>query len=89
MSVREINNKIIRINEYALIKIFINEIITIKIIIIIIIIKVHFILNFKMNILININIIIFQKLCINFKRQKLMIKSCKNLKTVIQVMSRD
>ena len=59
MFMREINNKIIYINEYTLIKIFINKTVAIKIIIIIIIIKIYFILNFKMNIFININIIIF------------------------------
>ena len=83
MFVREVDNKIIRINEYALIKIFINETVAIKIITAVIIMKVYLVLNLKTNILININIIVLQKLCINFKRQKLTIKSCKNFKTVI------
>ena len=83
MSVREVDNKIIRINEYALIKIFINETVAIKTVTAVIIMKIHLVLNLKTNILIDINIIVSQKLCINFKRQKLVIESCKDLETAI------
>ena len=57
---RKVNNKIIYINEYTLIKNFINVIITIKIIIIIIIIKVYFVLNFKTNISILLILLFFK-----------------------------
>ena len=89
MSVREVNNKIIRTNEYALIKIFIDETVAIKAVTAVIIMKVHLVSDLKANILIDTDIIVSQELCINFKRQKLVIKLCKNLETAIQVMSRD
>ena len=59
MLIQKVNNKIVYINKYALIKIFLNEIITSEAIITAIIIKIHLMFNFKTNILIKINIIIF------------------------------
>ena len=59
ISIRGINDKIVSINKYVIIKIYIKDIINNVIKIIYFIIKIHVINNFKINIIINMNIITF------------------------------
>ena len=58
ISMREVNNKIVQTNKYILITIYIIDIIFDVIRIAFFIIKVHLVNNLKINILIDINIII-------------------------------
>ena len=61
------NNKIVNINEYAMITIYIKKIINDKKKNAYLTIKIHVINNFKINIFINTNIITSQKMIINLK----------------------
>ena len=57
--IRKINNKIVNFDEYAFVTIYIDKLIKKIIKIIYLIIKFHVVNNFKINIFINIDIIIF------------------------------
>ena len=80
-------------NEFVVIIIYVNEIINdnskIQLFVIVVIIRqIYLIDDLKIKILIKNDIIIFEKLLFNFKRQKIKINNCRKLKILFNIKIR-
>ena len=73
--IKEINNKIINIIEFAIINVHLNELIKSKLVTAIIKIKVHIINYLIINLLMKIDVIKFKKMTFNLRDEKLIINS--------------
>ena len=88
ISIRGINNKIINFDKYIFITIYVNELIKRIIKIVYLIIKFYIVNNFKINIFINIDIMIFQKIFVNFQIKVYKFEKCQKLKISIDVITK-
>ena len=77
MLIREINDKLIKINNFVIIYLFVININDInKIITIVVFVKIYLINNLKINMFINVNIFKSQRIIVNFNHNILIIKNC-------------
>ena len=75
--VRNVNEKIIKIDEYVITQLYIdNFIINNKLITICIIAEIYLMNNLKVNLLFNVNVLKSQKIILNFKHNTLIINNC-------------
>ena len=82
------NNKIVNINEFIIITIYIKKVINDVKRSIYLTMKVYIINNFKTNIFIDTNIIIFQKMILNLKAHIVKLEKCQKLKFFIDIIAR-
>ena len=88
MLIREINDKLIKINNFVIIYLFVidindvNEIITIAVFV-----KIYLINNLKINMLVDVNVFKSQRIIVNFDHNILIIENCK-IKIVIDSINR-
>ena len=75
MLIRKMRNKIVKINEYYIFKIYINEHVNDLTSTTILIIKAYLVNDLKANMLIEINIITLQSLYIDLSKQSLIVNS--------------
>ena len=75
--IKEIRNKLININEYVLINVYLFNII--KSIIAIVIMKIHLINKLSVKMLINTDVISLEKIKLDLHSDKMTIDNCKNL----------
>ena len=77
ISIRKINDKLIKINDFVLVDLFIIDVDSIdKFITVVIIAKIHLINNFDVNMFIEINVLKSQKMTLNFNSNKFIINNC-------------
>ena len=88
MSVKDVKNKIIKTDEFCTIKMFINNKLNELLTTTFLTVEAHLITNLKVNMLIDTDIIASQEICINLKKQLLIIKVCQNLQTSIKIVTR-
>ena len=88
ISIRDVNNKIINIDEYIMITIYIKEIVNDMKRSTCLTIKIYIINDLKTNILIKTNIITFQEMTINWKTRIIKLKRCQRLNISIDVVAR-
>ena len=86
-------NDVQKFNEFIIIIIYVNEIINDNskiqsFVIVVIIRQIHLIDDLKIKILIKNNIIMFEKILFNFKRQKIKINNCRKLKILFNIKIR-
>ena len=86
ISIRKMNNKIVNFDKYVFITIYVDELIKKIIKIICLIIKLYIVNNFKINIFIDIDIITFQNIFINFQIKIYKFEKCQKLKISIDVI---
>ena len=79
LSIKKINNKIIRINEYVMISIYVRDTFNNLTKTIYFIIKIHIINDFKINIFIDINTITSKGIFINLNVKILILIKCQGL----------
>ena len=82
------NNKIVNINEFVIITIYIKKIINDVKRSVYFTMKVHIINDFKTNIFIDMNIITFQEMILNLKARIVKLEKCQRLKVFIDVIAR-
>ena len=88
ISIRDVNNKIVSIDKYAMITIYIKEIVNDMKRSACLTIKVHVINNLKTNILIKTNIITSQEMTMNLKTRTIKLERCQGLNISIDVVAR-
>ena len=88
ISIRDVNNKIVNTDEYAMITIYIKEIVNGIKRSACLTIKVHVINNLKTNILIETNIITPQEITMNLKTRTIKLERYQRLNTSIDVVAR-
>ena len=77
ISIREVNDKLIKINDFILINLYIIDVDLIdKFIIIVITTKIHLMNDFNVNMFIDVNVFKFQKMTLNFDSNKFIINNC-------------
>lgn len=77
ISIRKVNNKLIKINDFVLINLYIIDVDFIdKFIIVVIIAKIYLINDFDVNMFINVNVLKLQKMLLNFDNNKFIINNC-------------
>ena len=77
MSIREINDKLIKISDFVLVDLFIIDVDSVdKSTTVVITAKVHLVNNFNVNMLIEVNVLKSQKMTLNFNSNKFIINSC-------------
>ena len=84
--IKEVDNKIIHINEYIIISIYIRNTFNNLIKTIYFIIKIYIINNFKINILIDINIITSKKMLMNLNTKILILTKYQELQAFLNVV---
>ena len=88
LSIREINNKLIKISDFVIIYLFVIDINDVdKIITIVVFVKIHLINNLKINMFVDVNILKSQRIIVNFDYNILIIKNCE-IKIVIDSINR-
>ena len=94
MLIREIKSKIVKFNEYVKVKILFDDILNNKnidnaqSIIEIINMKIYFIDNFVVNLLLNNNVIFSQNIKINSKKRRFIINKYKNIRVLLEMLNR-
>ena len=87
--IRNINNKIIKINEYVINYLYIDDIIIFeKAIIIYISIEIHLIDELKINMFIDVNVLKSQKMILNFEHNIFVINNYQKIKIVIDSINK-
>lgn len=87
--VRDIDNIIHQLIKYILVTFYVNETLSsFKSVVISIIREVYLVNNLKINMLIDIDILVSERMILNMNLITLFIKSCKNLTIIINVMIR-
>ena len=87
--VREINNKLIKINDFVIIQLYIDNVDAIKrLITTYVIAKIHFVNDFKINIFIDVDVLTLQRINLNFERYTFTIDNCENIKIIIDSINR-
>ena len=93
ISVRKIENKIVKFNEYIKVKILFNNVLNNKnidnaqSIIEIINMKIYFIDDFVVNLLLNNNVIFSQNMKINSKKRCFIISKCENIRVLLEMLN--
>ena len=91
---RKVRSKIVKFNEYIKVKILFNDelnnrnIDNAQSIIKIIDVKIYFIDDFVVNLLLNNNVIFSQNIKINSKKRCFIINKCKNIRVLLEMLNR-
>ena len=94
VSVRDVNDKIIKFDEYMKIKMFFDDVLNSKnsvskqSIIDVIDAKIHFIDDFAVNLLLSNDVIYFQNMKIDSKKRRLIIEKCENIRVSFEMHNR-
>ena len=80
-----ISEKIVKSNEFIVIKLFFNNVVIDRFVRDIVIVEIHIIDNFEANLLIDNNVLILEDIFIDFKNRKLIIDNCENLEISIRI----
>ena len=87
--VREINDKLIKINNFVMIQLYIDDVDAIKqLITTCVTTKVHFVNDLKINIFIDVDVLTSQRMSLNFERYIFTIDNCENIKIIIDSINR-
>ena len=88
LSIKNVNDKLIKINDFVIIQLFIDDIDAIdKLIIAVFTIEIHLMNDFKTNMLIDVDVLKSQKMFLNFEHNIFIIINCK-IKMTINSMNR-
>ena len=91
ISIRKINDKLIKINDFVLINLYIIDVDFIdRFIIIVMTTKIHLMNDFDVNMFIDVNVFKFQKMILNFDNNKFIINNCEiqtNIDSIIRFKS--
>ena len=88
LSIREMNDKLIKINDFVMIHLFVIDINDVdEIITIVVFVEVHLIDDLKINMLVDVNVFKSQKMIVNFDHNILIIENC-DVKIVIDSINR-
>lgn len=79
ISIKEVKNKLIIINEFIMIKLHLNDLSDDQVITKELTMKVHLINQLNVKMLISMNVIFSKRIILNLHHQKMIIESCKNL----------
>lgn len=79
ISIRNVSNKLINTNEFAIVRIHLNELANEKLAITVLIIEVHLVDQLNVNMLVEMNVISSEHIILNLHHQWMIIESCQNL----------
>ena len=88
LSIREMSDKLIKINDFVMIHLFVTDINDVdEVITIVVSVEIHLIDDFKTNMLVDVNVLKSQRMIVNFDHNTLIIENCE-IKIVIDSISR-
>ena len=88
LSIRKVSGKLIKINDFVMIHLFVTDINDVdEITTTVVFVEVHLINDFKINMLVDVNVLKSQRMIVNFDHNILVIESCE-IKIVIDSVSR-
>ncbi len=79
ISIKDVNNKLINTNEFAIVSIHLNELANEKLAIAVLIIEVHLVNQLNVKMLVEMNVISSKRIILNLHHQWMIIKSCQDL----------
>ena len=88
VSIRDVNEKIVKIDEFVIIKLYFNKMLIDQIITRVIEIKIYFIDDFAINLLLDNDVLCSQNMIVNLQKQKLFIDNCQKLKIFLKIQTR-
>ena len=89
LSIRKINDKMIKINDFVVTQLYIDDVdFENKSIIACITIEIHFVDDLKINILVDVDVLTSQHTTLNFERHVFIIDNCQNIQIFIYSINR-
>ena len=88
MSIRDVNEKIVKIDEFVIVKLYFDDTLIDQIITSAMKIKIHFIDDFAINLLLDNDILYFQNIIVNLQKQKLFIDNCQKFEMFLKMQTR-
>ena len=88
MSIRDVNEKIVKIDEFVIIKLYFDNTLIDQIIAKVIKIKIYFIDDFAINLLFDNDILCFQNMIVNLQKQNFFIDNCQKFEMSLKMQTR-
>ena len=88
VSIRDIKRKIVKIDEFVIVKLYFDDTLIDQIVTRTIEIKIYFIDDFAINLLLDNDVLYSQNIIMNLQKQKLFIDNCQKLKLFLKIQTR-
>ena len=88
MSIRDVNEKIVKIDEFVIVKLYFDDTLIDQIVTSVMKIKIHFIDDFAINLLLDNDILCSQNIIVNLQKQKFFIDNYQKLEMFLKMQTR-